>query len=96
MTDKSPRELSIQVTSFVGTHKHRELSDIGIKVNHSKMRMHHVNWPHANLVYQATYVYPSWYVQFVHCQKGSSSIINANLDSKKESLVCSIQSLGLK
>lgn len=32
VTDKSPRELSIQVTSFVGTHKHRELSDIEIKV----------------------------------------------------------------
>ena len=52
VTDKSPRELSVQVTSFVGTHKHRELSDIGIKV---RIRMHHilVNWPHANLVYRA-------------------------------------------
>ena len=32
VTDKSPRELSVQVTSFIGTHKHRELSDIGVKV----------------------------------------------------------------
>lgn len=31
--DKSPRELSIQVTSFVGSHKQRELSDIGVKVS---------------------------------------------------------------
>lgn len=31
--DKSLRELVVQVTSFVGTHKHRELSDIGVKVH---------------------------------------------------------------
>lgn len=30
--DKTLRELVVQVTSFVGTHKYRELSDIGIKV----------------------------------------------------------------
>ena len=52
VTDKSPRELTIQVTSFVGTHKHRELSDIGIKVS---LQQDNVDWPHANLhvVYQA-------------------------------------------
>ena len=33
MIDKSPRELTVQVTSFVGSHKFRELSDIGIMVH---------------------------------------------------------------
>ena len=32
VTDKSPRELVVLVTSFVGSHKLRELSDIEIKV----------------------------------------------------------------
>ena len=35
--DKSPREFTVQVTSFVGSHKFRELSDIGITV-HSMAR----------------------------------------------------------
>lgn len=51
VTDKNPRELSVQVTSFVGTHKHREVSDIGIKVRIRRMHHIRVNWPHAKLVY---------------------------------------------
>ena len=32
VTDKSARELLVLVTSFIGSHKFRELSDIGVKV----------------------------------------------------------------
>ena len=38
VTNKSARELLVLVTSFVGSHKFRELSDIGVKVHFENYR----------------------------------------------------------